>query len=133
MKKSYDDIIDLPHHISTKHPRMSAASRAAQFSPFAALTGYEARIRETARLTDQRIELDDCAKSILNDSLQLLGQRIKERPEVTLTYFLPDARKDGGSYESVRTRVKKLDCYRGLLILEDETNIPIVDLYELEL
>ncbi|MBQ8599381.1 MAG: hypothetical protein IJ411_04625 [Oscillospiraceae bacterium] len=133
MKKSYDDIINLPHHVSTLRPRMSAIDRAAQFSPFAALTGYEAQIRETARLTDQRVELDDCAQAILNDSLRQLQERIREKPEAVITYFLPDDRKNGGSYETVRAKVKKLDCYQGLLILEDETRIHVSDLYELEL
>ena len=95
---SYDDIINLPHHVSKKHPPMSLYARSAQFAPFAALTGYEDAVRETARETNERIEIDDELKLILDGKIQILFEKIKVKPEVTFTYFIPDLRKDGGAY-----------------------------------
>ena len=111
----YDDIIHLPHHVSTAHPPMPAADRAAQFSPFAALTGHEAAIRETARLTDERAELDENAKAVLDEKLRMIQEMLPAHPEITVTYFQPDAKKSGGAYVSVTGRVKKLDLYRQCL------------------
>ena len=128
----YDDIINLPRHVSTVHPQMAVSERAAQFSPFAALTGHGDAIRETARLTDQRIELDGDSREILNKKLQLVIGRLKEQPEVAITYFVPDGRKDGGNYITVDGKIKKFDEYEGLLILPDGTKIPLDDVIEIE-
>ena len=91
MTGPYDDIINLPHPTSAKHPRMPLSDRAAQFAPFAALSGHSAALAETARLTDQRMELDEDARAALDLKQQLLLERIKERPEITATWFQPDA------------------------------------------
>lgn len=94
----YDDMLHLPHPTSQKHPRMPISDRAAQFSPFAALTGHEAAVKETARLTDQKIELDESKKAILDAKLQMIVEQIKSQPIVTITYFVPDEKKAGGAY-----------------------------------
>lgn len=121
----YGDIINLPHHTSAKRPHMSMLDRAAQFSPFAALTGYDAAVQETARLTERRIELDEYEKSVLDERLQLVQQHLKEQPEVTITYFKPDDRKEGGAYLSVTGNVKKIDNYEKCVIMQDGLRIPI--------
>lgn len=115
----YDDIIYLPHPTSTKHPPMSLYDRAAQFSPFAALTGHEAAIMETARLTDCQMELDEDEKEKINEKLKWIQEHLKEEPEVTITYFLPDERKDGGKYVSHTGIVKKLNKYEHTLVMQD--------------
>ncbi|MBP1926579.1 hypothetical protein J2Z76_002448 [Sedimentibacter acidaminivorans] len=93
MMEKYDDIINLPHHVSATHPHMPAIDRAAQFSPFAALTGYDAAIKETARLTDERVELDKYMKDVLRDRLQIIVDQLKEHPEIAITYFSQMKRK----------------------------------------
>ena len=123
----YDDIIGLPHHVSENHPPMSRANRAAQFSPFAALTGFGAVIDETARLTEEKIELDDHAKAELDETLRMIGENIAARPEVTVTYFVPDERKTGGAYVTERHRVKKLDPIAQSLTMTDGTVIAMDD------
>ena len=128
MTGKYDDIIHLPHHISRKHPQMSAMDRAAQFSPFSALTGLGAQMDETARLTSERLELDEYAKESLNKTLHQIAE---SKGKVTVTYFVPDERKEGGAYETKTAVMKKLDEYHGLLILDDETRIPLEDIYEI--
>lgn len=128
----YDDIIELPHHVSQKRARMSMTDRGAQFSPFAALVGYDAAIAETARLTEFRIELEESAKAALNDKLRLIAQIVQTRPEVTVTYFLQDERKSGGAYVRARGRVKKVEVYRECLLLAEGLEIPFGDIYELE-
>lgn len=128
MNTPYDDILHLPHHVSEKHPSMSRLDRAAQFSPFAALTGYEAAVEETARLTDRRIELDEGEKEAIDHRLMLLQERLPEPTEVTITYFVPDKKKTGGAYVSVSGTVKKIDDYERMVILRDGTNIPIDDI-----
>lgn len=128
----YDDIIHLPHHTSLKHPRMSRGDRAAQFSPFAALTGHDAAVRETERLTSQRIELDESVLSDIDARLQLLQEHLPEQPELTVCYFQPDERKSGGAYRTITGTVKKIDCYERHLILTDGTKIPIDELFALE-
>ena len=129
---NYDDIINLPHHVSAVHPRMSALDRAAQFSPFAALTGHEAAISETARLTDARPELDDAKKEELDGRLQIIREYLAMEPEITVTYFVPDARKEGGSYLRTTGTVKKLDDTGHMVIMADGTSIPMEDIYEIE-
>ena len=121
----YDDIINLPHHTSPKRPRMSMIDRAAQFSPFAALTGYDAAVKETARLTDRRIELDEYSKAALDERLRLVQEHLKEYPEVTITYFQPDERKDGGAYLSVTGSIKKFDAYEKCVVMMDKQKILI--------
>ena len=133
MSKSYDDIINLPHHVSKKRPQMSMADRAAQFSPFAALTGHDEAIRETARLTDDRIDLDEGELEILNMRFQLLFDNLDSSPEVTFTWFKPDARKAGGSYETTHGTVKKIDHQNRLIIMQDQTVIPMDDVVRIEL
>ncbi len=132
MSGKYDDIISLPHHVSPKRPRMSAMERAAQFSPFSALTGLGAQMDETARLTDVRLELDDYAKLSVNEVLRELAEHSGDHPTVRVTYFIPDERKDGGSYETLTAKVKKVDAFYGLLVLENEIKIPIEEIYELD-
>ena len=121
----YDDIIDLPHHQSTTRPHMPRANRAAQFAPFAALTGYEAAISETRRLTDSSAELDESQKSVLNEKLRLLLLHQQERPEATITFFVPDPKKAGGAYHSVTGIIQKIDCSANTLLLENKTIVPI--------
>jgi len=121
----YDDIIGLPHPVSKTHPPMSVENRAAQFLPFAALTGYDAAIQETARLTDQRIELDDDEKIVISGKLQLIQDNIKQRPEVAITCFQPDARKNGGAYVVVAGCVKKVDVYERDIVMMNGRRIPI--------
>ena len=128
----YDDIIQLPHHISRKHPQMSMEDRAAQFSPFAALTGYDAAIAETARLTDQRVELDEYERQALNEKLQFISEHLSEHPKVSITYFLPDARKDGGEYVTVTGNVKKIDDYEHKIVLMDGMGILMEDMIGIE-
>ena len=121
----YDDIINLPHHTSKTHKRMSVESRAAQFAPFAALTGYEDAVKETARLTDEEIIIDDGLKEKLNDKLQYLLSKIKTEPKATFTYFIKDKNKNGGKYKTITNKIKKIDLYNQYIILIDNTKIPI--------
>jgi len=131
MTGPYDDIIHLPHPDSAKHPRMSMEARAAQFAPFAALSGHSAAIEETSRLTDRKIELSEEAKAELDRKQQLLLDAAKAAPEISVTYFLPDAKKAGGRYVTVAGKLKRLDAYERLLILTDGTKIPLDDITEL--
>lgn len=125
---NYDDIINLSHHESTKHPRMSALNRAAQFSPFAALTGHEAAISETARLTNTRLELDEDRKEELDEQLQIIREHISLEPEVSITYFVPDTQKEGGSYLQVIGVIKRLDDIDHKIVMKNGTVIPINDI-----
>ena len=126
----YDDIINLPHPTSANHPRMSLYDRAAQFSPFAALTGHDAAIKETARLTEQKIELSEDTISRLNEKLQIVADHLET--EVTITYFVPDERKSGGAYVSYTGIVRRIDDYEHTLIMTDKTVIPIEQVSEIE-
>ena len=127
----YDDIINLPHHESKKHPRMSNEARTAQFAPFAALTGYDDVIKETARLTSERIEINEELKVILDAKLQIIHDKISSKPEITFTYFVPDIRKDGGSYVTVMGKVIRIDEFNQKVILENKTEIPISEIVEI--
>ncbi|MCQ4895007.1 MULTISPECIES: hypothetical protein [Bacillota] len=131
MTGPYDDILHLPHPTSKRHPRMPIADRAAQFSPFAALTGHGAAIEETARVTDRRIELDEDAKEQLDQTLQLLLERIDEQPEITVTWFSPDKKKAGGQYHTATGKLKRIDSREGRLTLTDGNQIPLEDLLEI--
>ena len=125
--KKYDDIINLPHHISKKHPQMSMEERAAQFAPFAALVGYEDAVEETARITTKRIELNEEEKNILDIKLQMLKEQMHVQiyPEITIMYFVPELKKDGGKYIKISGTVKRIDEYKQLIIFDDKTEIPI--------
>ena len=127
----YDDIINLPHHVSKKHPQMSIDARSAQFAPFAALTGYNDAVKETARLTSKRIELDEEQKIILDSKLQIIQKELQNTPKVIITYFMPDSKKDGGEYVTVTGIVKKIDEYKHIIILEDKTEIPILEIVDI--
>ena len=126
----YEDIINLPHHISKKHPQMTMESRAAQFAPFAALVGYEDAVEETARLTTKRIELNEEEKNILDMKLQMLKEQMHVQiyPEISVMYFVPDLKKEGGKYTKISGTIKKIDEYKQLLILDDKTQIPISEI-----
>ncbi|MCD7842062.1 MAG: YolD-like family protein [Lachnospiraceae bacterium] len=129
--EDYQDIINLPHHVSQKRPHMSMTDRAAQFSPFAALTGYDAAVKETARLTDQRMELNEEEQQKISERLTLLKSHLNESQVVEITYFVPDERKSGGEYCTVTGVVKKLDEFLRTLIMMDGTWIPVEEIVEL--
>lgn len=119
----YDDMLDLPHYQSSTRPHMSIANRAAQFSPFAALTGYDDEISETARLTDEKIELSDSAKDRLDKKLRIIAEHLDQRPTVSITYFVPDTRKVGGSYTTDTGIVKRIDMLEHKVVFYAETGI----------
>lgn len=132
MKSPYDDIINLPHHVSATRPQMSSANRAAQFSSFAALSGYDAAIAETGRLTDERIELDENAIDALNTKFCILADVISDHPKVSVTYFRADDKKSGGAYITVTGAMKKIDDYEGVIVLTDGKKIAIEDILDIE-
>ena len=132
-ERDYSDIINLPHPVSKKHPQMSLLDRAAQFSPFAALTGHEDAIHETARLVDEKIILDEDEKAILDGMLQQIKASLSEHPKISLTYFKPDAIKQGGSYETVHGSVRKLDEYASKLVLDNGLELAFENLVQIEL
>ena len=117
----YDDIIDLPHHVSERHPQMPAMDRAAQFSPFAALTGHRDMIAEAERLTEKKIELEEGEQQEIMTRLQILLGKIKEKPEAAVTYFVPDEKKSGGSYRTVCGAVIKVDGDKKQVVMENGT------------
>ena len=127
----YADIINLPHHVSKKHPQMSLEARSAQFAPFAALVGYDGLVKETARLTDEKIEINEEEKEILDNELQLIRRQILDKPAVTITYFVKDLRKSGGEYVTVVGNVKKIDDYKGSIVMEDGLEIHISDILKI--
>ena len=128
----YKDIINLPHYQSKKRPHMSNYDRAAQFSPFAALTGHDEAIKETARLTDRRLKLDEATKTMLNEKFSFIMEHIYDRPEITVTYFIPDEKKSGGMYADFSGRVKKYDYLNRILYFTDNTEIKVDDITEIE-
>lgn len=132
MSGSYDDILYLPHPTSTKHPRMPLADRAAQFSAFRALSGHEDAIGETERLTDRRIELSEEAKAELDLKQQLLASSAEAQPEITVTWFKPDGKKDGGAYVTTVRRLRKVDDYERDIVLIDGTRIPLDDVLDIQ-
>ena len=129
--EKYREIIGLPHHVSKTRPQMPMSDRAAQFAPFAALTGYDSAIKETGRLTGERIELDEEALTALNRKYQLLMDTLDDAPEVTIIYFQPDERKAGGQYVSATGTVKKVDTFGRRILLQDGTRIPLDSVYDL--
>lgn len=128
----YDDIINLPHHQSKNHPHMSLHDRAAQFAPFAALTGYDDAVKEAMRLTDSKPELDENQLEELDQKLADIITRIEERPEVVITYFEPDDRKEGGAYVTCMGKIKKIDSYMRQLIFEDGKEINFDNVIDIE-
>ncbi len=132
MTGNYDDLLYLPHHTSKNHPRMSRLDRAAQFSPFAALTGYDDAVRETARLTDRRAELDDDELAVLDERLRLVLAWEDDPPLVSVTWFQPDRRKEGGAYVTTQGRIRKVDEVKRVLVMDDGSKIPVDDIVELD-
>lgn len=128
MSGQYDDIIHLPHHVSETRPQMANYDRAAQFMPFSALSGYDAAILETAKLTEQKIELADSQLEVINEALGVLQAYIGEQPEVEITYFKPDSRKQGGAYCTSLGKVRQIDTLKQTVMFTDRTEIPIGDI-----
>ena len=128
----YQDMLYLPHPVSQKHAAMPRRDRAAQFSPFAALTGYDAAVKETGRLTDEKIELDEESLTALNVRYQMLTDALEKRPEVRITYFEPDERKAGGAYVTTVGAVRKIDDFEQTIIMQGGTRIPMEDVLSLE-
>ena len=128
----YEDIINLPHHVSPTRPQMPLSDRAAQFAPFAALTGYDSAIKETGRLTDERIELDEEALTALDMKYQLLMDALNEAPKVTITYFQPDERKAGGKYITATGAVKKVDDFERRITMQDGSKSPMDDVLSID-
>lgn len=128
----YDDIINLPHHVSIKHPHMEMLTRAAQFSPFAALTGYDDAIDEAKRLTVEKIELDESEKEKLDEKLHMLSENIPEYDCVQITYFVEDERKSGGKYVTVKGKVAKINTYDKIVVMEDNIKIKIDDIIRID-
>ena len=130
--EKYREIIGLPHYVSKTRPQMPMSDRAAQFAPFAALTGYDSAIKETGRLTDERIELDEEALTTLDMKYQLLMDALDDEPEVTITYFQPDERKTGGKYVSATGAVKKVDDFERRIIMQDGLRILMDDVLSID-
>ncbi len=130
-KFPYEDIINLPPHISKKHPQPTMLERAARFSPFAAITGYEEMVKEAARVTDKRIELDEGSKELINEKLLFVTEMCNDAL-VCITYFVPDKLKSGGSYETVTGTIKRIDEYERIVILTEGMIIPIDNIYQID-
>ena len=128
----YEDIIDMPHHVSKKYPEPTMMERAARFHPFAAITGYEEMVLEAARTTETRIELDEEALSVINEKLNMLRESLDGEPRVTVTYFEPDKKKNGGAYVSVTGTVRLIDEYEQILTLGEDKKIPIREIYSID-
>ena len=131
-EKKYGDIIHLPHHVSSVHPHMPVSDRAAQFAPFAALTGYGEVIKETARQTDERPDLSEDEKQELNYKIQLACALSGEKPEIVLTYFVPDRKKSGGACHTARGKIRRIDPDAGQIILEDGGRIRLDCVVDIE-
>lgn len=131
-KFPYEDIVNLPRPISKKHPQPTMSDRAARFAPFAAIADYEAMVLEEARETEERIVPDENALSLLNEKLNILQEFPDKIPEIKVTYFIPDKKKSGGAYVTVKGSVKKIDAYKKILIMRDEKKIPIEDISKIE-
>ena len=129
----YDDIINLPHHQSSKRPHMNNHQRAAQFAPFAALTGYDSAIDETARLTDQKLELTDEQADHLNAQIQRIIENITDKPQVEITYFVPDNRKSGGEYMTVTGSVRRVDDHNREIVFVDGMTVKFDDVWNIKI
>lgn len=132
MDDRYNDIIKFPHHQSKKRPHMSLYDRAAQFAPFSALTGHDDAIKETARLTDKKLELDDYDKMLLDNKMTFILNHINEQPEITVTYFIPDTNKQGGMYLDFTGNIKKFDAVERKICFADKTEIFVDDIIEIK-
>ena len=132
MSDEYKDIINLPHHVSSKRPQMPMLDRAAQFSPFASLTGYDDAIHETGRLTDEKIDLSEEDKKTLDRKQQILSEKLSDHPALTITYFVPDAKKSDGAYVTKDGNLKKIDEFERWMMLTDGTKIPLDDVSDIE-
>ena len=128
----YDDIINLPHHVSSVRTQMSLHDRAAQFLPFAALTGFEDAIQETGRMTQERISLSEGSIESLNEKLHILSEEISSHPKIAVTYFVPDEKKKGGAYDTVEGCVKRIDEYKHMIVMSDGTEILMEDVIEID-
>lgn len=131
-KNKYEDMLYLPHHVSPTHPQMPVSDRAAQFSPFAALTGYDAAIKETARRTDDFVELDEHEKILLDEHLQVLKEHLSHQPKISVTYFSPDEKKSGGVYLHISGNVAKIDEYEKKIVLSDGIKVSLTNIVEME-
>ena len=131
--KDYSDMLYLPHHQSARHPHMAVSDRAAQFMPFAALTGYEEAVREVGRRTEDKHQLDEDVKAELNQKLAFLLEHIQEKPKICVTYFVPDAHKEGGAYVTREEHVRKISTLYRQMMLSDETIIRFDDIWQLDL
>ncbi len=129
----YDDIINLPHHISKKHAHMSMADRAAQFSPFMALVGFDGEVSEMQRLTDKKTELSESEKEVINEKLMLLAENIREKPYAAITYFVPDGKKAGGAYVTAEGRIKRVNEYEKSVTMADRRVIIMEDIADIKL
>lgn len=132
MTGSYDDMLYLPHPTSRRHPRMPVADRAAIFSPFSAVSGHAEAVVEAERHTDQKVELAEDQRQLLDWKYQLLEANIEQRPEASVTWFQPDQRKAGGSYVTSTGRVKKIDGIERILVLAGGAKIPLDDIIEID-
>lgn len=133
LDNKYIDIINLPHHVSKKHPQMSLEERAAQFAAFAALTGYEDDIEETGRFTTSKKEINEELKLILDNNLQIIKKDIFSKPKITCTYFVQDLNKEGGKYVKYTGDVVKIDEYNKIIIFDDKTKIAISEIIEINI
>lgn len=127
----YGDIINLPHHVSSKHPRMPKSARAAQFAAFAALSGYDGMVKETSRFTNKKIIIDEDKKEELDQKLKIIQENILDKPVVTITYFIPDLKKDGGEYVKVTKCVEAINTYEKTIILQDNKKINILEIIDI--
>lgn len=132
-RNPYEDMLELSHPVSKTHPQMARRDRAAQFAPFAALTGYEEAVREAARFTEEKMILDEDSKEQLDWKLRRLQEKVKEKPAITVTYFLKDEKKKGGKYVTVTGVLKKIDGYTHQFVLESGEEIPVEDIVSLNL
>ncbi len=130
-QNKYNDIINLEHHISKIHKQMSLENRAVQFAPFSALTGYDEAIKETTRITQDRIELDEELKHTLNKKIICINNQISSNPKVTITYFIPDSKKLGGKYQTITGNVRKIDKYNKIIMLINGLKIPIIEIIDI--
>ena len=130
-KHQYDDIINLQHHVSSNRVHMPILDRAAQFSPFAAVTGFDGAIKETARLTDHRIELDEAEKTIIDEKLRIVQEQLSRQQEIEVVFFRPDEIKAGGAYISMMGTVKKIEGYEQVVLMQDGTRIPIEEIIDI--
>lgn len=125
-------MLDMPHHVSSRHPQMPMEKRAAQFSPFAALTGYGDAVEEAARLTDQKAELTDEILDGVNLKLNILSDHLQEKPVIHVTYFQKDTRKEGGRYITVTDTIRKIDKFHKVILMDNGTEVPVEEISAIE-